>query len=82
VKVVTRGPETRYGGVMADGTIKIVLNAPPVDGRANHELTEWLSLQFGTARENVTILSGKHSRRKAVRVEHPRESPSWFQPGC
>lgn len=46
--------------------IKIRLNAPPVEGRANVALTVWLAQQFGCATRDVVVLRGELSRIKTV----------------
>ena len=46
--------------------IKIRLNAPPVEGRANTALTAWLAQQFGCVARNVVVLKGELSRTKTV----------------
>lgn len=46
--------------------IKIRLNAPPIEGRANVALTSWLALQFGCASRNVIVSKGELSRMKTV----------------
>lgn len=63
---------------MADGTVKVSLNAPPVAGRANRELMLWLSEQFRAGIEDVSIVSGRQSRRKTVRVINPGTVPEWI----
>ncbi len=79
MKVVTRGRQTGFAGVMADGTVRITLNAPPVDGKANRELSEWLAGQFGTRPGNVSIISGAQSRMKTVLIEEPAAvRPPWY----
>ncbi len=49
--------------------IKIRLAAPPVDGKANQALIEFLAEAFGVARRDVRILSGMKSREKRVAIE-------------
>lgn len=66
---------------MDDGTVKIALGAPPVEGRANSELLLWLSGQFGVSIQSVSIVSGRQSRRKLVRVMNPSALPHWFNEG-
>jgi uncharacterized protein (TIGR00251 family) len=63
---------------MADGTVKVAVSAPPVEGRANEALVEWLSAQFGASRDGVLIIAGRQSRRKTVRIHNPTETPPWF----
>ncbi len=64
---------------MADGTVKITIDAPPVDGKANLALSGWLAGQFGTTADNVTIITGRQSRIKTVRIREPGSTrPPWF----
>jgi len=49
--------------------LKIRLVAPPVRGKANQALREFLAGRLGVSRSAVEILSGHTSRRKRVRVE-------------
>jgi len=51
------------------GRLKIAISAPPMDGRANDALTEWLAGQLGVARRQVSIAAGAHSREKTVRID-------------
>jgi len=49
-----------------DGAVKIRLQAPPVDGRANEELCRFLAGIFSTPVRNIIIQRGLASRRKQV----------------
>ena len=51
------------------GRIKVRLAAPPVEGRANDALVEFLAAYFEVPRRNVRITAGLKSRRKRVVVE-------------
>jgi uncharacterized protein (TIGR00251 family) len=53
---------------LEDGTLKIRLTAPPVDGAANEALVAFLAHTFGVARSQVEILSGHTARQKVVRI--------------
>jgi uncharacterized protein (TIGR00251 family) len=53
--------------------LKIRLTAPPIEGKANEYLREFLSEQCGVAKSQVTILSGDTSREKRVRIASPRK---------
>jgi uncharacterized protein len=63
-----RAKRTELAGVMADGTLKIRVAAPPVDGAANSVLVEFLSKTLGLRREQVNITAGVSSRRKMVHL--------------
>ena len=54
-------------GLYADA-IKIALNAPPVDGRANDALLVFLAEELGLPRSRVALVAGASSRSKVVRV--------------
>lgn len=49
--------------------IKIRLAAPPVEGKANAALIEFLAAHYGVPRRSVRIQSGLRSRRKRVVID-------------
>lgn len=49
--------------------LKVRLTAPPVEGAANDALLEFLAGRLGVRRQQITIVSGQHSRQKTVRVD-------------
>jgi uncharacterized protein (TIGR00251 family) len=53
---------------MYGGSLRVRLNAPPVDGAANEELIELLAERLGVARRAVSIVGGATSRSKVVEV--------------
>lgn len=48
--------------------LKIRLAAPPVDGKANTALTEFVAEHLGLPRAAVRLKSGQTSRRKVLEV--------------
>ena len=48
--------------------LKIALNAPPVEGKANAALLRFLSGKLGIPRKNIELCSGASSRDKRVFV--------------
>lgn len=68
VYVQPRASKTAVVG-MHDGSVKIRLAAPPVDGAANAALIEFVAEQVGVAKSRVRITAGLTSRRKTVEVE-------------
>jgi uncharacterized protein len=50
------------------GRLKVRLAAPPVDGKANAELIDFLARHYGVAKRNVRITAGVTSRRKRVEI--------------
>ena len=71
VRVAPRSRRTAITGVPGDGSdaaLRIALNAPPVEGRANEALIEFLSVLLGVRRSEVEICSGQHARNKVILV--------------
>jgi len=48
--------------------LKVRLAAPPVDGRANECLIEYIAGRLDVARASVALASGAASRRKRLRI--------------
>jgi uncharacterized protein (TIGR00251 family) len=46
--------------------LKIALNAPPVDGKANAALLRFLADRLGVPKKNIELCSGASSRDKRV----------------
>ncbi len=51
-----------------DGSYKIRLTVPPVDGKANEKIIELLSDYFDVAKSKVMIVRGEGSRNKVVEI--------------
>lgn len=58
---------TECAGMYGDA-LKIRLAAPPVDGKANAALIEYVAERLGCGRAAVTLKSGQTSRRKVLAV--------------
>lgn len=67
VRVVPRASRNEIAGLHGDA-VKIRLQAPPVDGKANAALIKFLASRLDVARRQVTILSGESGRQKRVRI--------------
>lgn len=59
---------TEIAGIY-DDALKIRIQAPPVDGKANKALIRYLSKTFGIPASRVTILKGETGRKKLVLLE-------------
>jgi len=69
LKIIPRSSRNEITGEMADGTLKIKLTAPPVEGEANKKLIEFLSKKWGVAKSKIIIIKGEKSRNKIVEIE-------------
>ena len=67
VRVVPRASKSEVVGEF-DGSLKVKIAAPPVDGAANEEVVKVIAKAFGRPRVDVEILSGHTSRTKRLRV--------------
>lgn len=54
--------------IMADGSIKIDISAPPVGGKANKELIKFLSQEFVVPKDNIKIISGAGDKIKLIKI--------------
>lgn len=59
--------KTEIAGPHGDA-LKVRLLAPPVDGKANAALLEFLVKRLGLARSKIALISGQASRRKVVEI--------------
>jgi len=68
VRVTPRASKNEITGVLEDGTVKIRLTAPPVDGKANQTLIEYLSKVLGCAKKDIEIIAGETGRNKLITI--------------
>jgi uncharacterized protein (TIGR00251 family) len=68
IKAIPNAPRSEIVGWLGD-TLKVKLHAPPVEGRANDALCEFLAQTLGLPRRAVTLLRGDTSRQKLVRID-------------
>ena len=67
VRVQPGAARTEVAGEYGD-LLRIRLAAPPVDGKANKALEEYVARRLGLARSAVTVQRGHTSRTKVLRV--------------
>jgi uncharacterized protein (TIGR00251 family) len=68
VRVTPRMAKNEIAEIMNDGTVKIRLTAPPVDGKANQCLIDYLAEILGVKPAKIEIISGLTGRDKIVTV--------------
>ncbi|NEO31738.1 MAG: YggU family protein [Symploca sp. SIO3C6] len=51
-----------------DGTLKVNLKSPPIDGKANKELIKLLAEKFNVPKSQIIIKSGLSSRHKLIQI--------------
>lgn len=58
--------------------LKIHINAPAVDNKANTHLRKWLAREFKVAPSKVSIQKGLNNRYKIVEIQQPLCTPNWL----
>jgi hypothetical protein len=53
-------------GEGANTALKIAIQAPPIEGRANEALITWLAARLGLARSQIELLTGATARSKIL----------------
>ena len=52
-----------------DDCLKIALQAPPLENKANALLVAWLSKQLKVPQKQIQFISGHNSRRKRIEIQ-------------
>jgi hypothetical protein len=68
VRLTPRASKNEIYEILADGTVKIRLTAPPVDQRANQALIEFLADVLDVAPSKIEIVAGLTGRDKLVSI--------------
>jgi uncharacterized protein (TIGR00251 family) len=68
IRVTPGAKRNEIDGFLEDGTIRVRLTAPPVEGKANTALIEFLSKVLGVRRSDIEIVAGETSRNKLVSI--------------
>jgi len=69
VRVTPRARKSELGGILEDGTIRIRIQEPPVEGKANRALVAFLSKVLGVRKNRIEIVAGEKGLDKIVAVE-------------
>ncbi len=71
LRIVPRASRDGIAGVMGDEALKVRIQAPPVEGKANAYLVKFLSKQWKIAKSTIEILSGETGRNKRLKITNP-----------
>lgn len=69
VRVQPGAKRSSFDGVWNDTHIKIALQAPAVDGKANEALIDFLSENLKIKKKQIFIVTGQTSRCKVILIE-------------
>ena len=71
LQVMPNAPKTVVYGLYGEPgqqALKVRLNAPPVDGKANSALLRWLADMLGIPRHSLEVVRGMTARRKQLKL--------------
>ncbi|WP_338846263.1 DUF167 domain-containing protein [Massilia sp. W12] len=77
VQVAPNAKKSEVMEVLPDA-LKIRLQAPPIDGRANQELIRFLSEQLRLPKSAIQITHGAAARRKLLEIVRTPPDPAWL----
>jgi len=66
IRVVPNAKKNRL--LEEPGRLKVYLTAPPVEGRANKALIDFLAKTFAVKRSGIRVVLGEKSRDKVVEI--------------
>ena len=67
IKAIPNAPRSEIIGWLGDA-LKVKVHAPPVEGRANEALCDFLAASLDVPRRAVTVLRGDTSRQKLLQI--------------
>lgn len=65
IKVIPNSSKCGISGII-DDCLKIKLDVPPIEGKANEKLIKFLSKILNTPKTSITIISGETSKIKII----------------
>ena len=68
IKAIPNAPRSAVIGWLGEA-LKVKVHAPPVEGRANEVLCEFLADELNLPRRAITVLRGDTSRQKLLRID-------------
>jgi len=67
VKVIPKS--SKNSARLENGVLRVHLNAPPVDGKANKALIELLAAMLHIPKSSIEIVRGEKGRNKQVKIK-------------
>lgn len=68
IKAIPNAPRNEIAGWLGEA-LKVKVHAPPVEGKANEVLCDFLAETLKVPRRAVTVLRGDTSRQKVIQIE-------------
>jgi len=68
VRVTPRARRDEFVGILEDGTLRVRISAPPVEGKANLALVTFLAKALGVRKNRIEIVAGHKGLDKIVSI--------------
>jgi hypothetical protein len=68
VRLTPRASKNEIVEILSDGTVKVHVTAPPVNGQANEVLLKFLGQVLGVAPSRLEVVAGATGRDKLISV--------------
>lgn len=68
IRVIPLAGKDEIGAIQADGTIQVRLKTPPVEGKENKALADFLAGVLGVPNANIEVVAGINGQDKLVSV--------------
>jgi uncharacterized protein (TIGR00251 family) len=68
VRVTPRASENKIVDILSDGTVKVHITAPPVEGKANEALLKFLAKVLNVPVRQLDVVAGAGGRDKLISV--------------
>ena len=68
LRVTPRASKNEIIEILSDGTVKVHLTAPPVEGKANEALIKFMAGILGVAPSRLEVVAGASGRDKIISV--------------
>lgn len=75
VRVQPRASRDEIVGIQGH-YLKIRITAPPVDGKANAHLIQFLAREFGVPKARISLIGGETGREKRLQIVAPERLPT------
>ena len=69
VRVTPRASKNKIVEILSDGTVKVHLTAPPVEGKANEALLKFLAKVLDVSQNQLEVVAGANGRDKLISVD-------------
>lgn len=78
VHVIPNASRTQADGTH-DGALRVRLHAPPVDGKANQALVQWVAQSLGVAKSHIELVRGQTAKRKQLKISAQAATQAQWQ---